>query len=158
RGVLRPIGGVLLLLLGASPVLAGSLRDALPQAARLTGIEGGTAFDALSNAIADAAARNLPIVAASAGFTYTYNPELEVFERSSETLGPLFLERPDTLGRGKLNVNVSYQYVELNEIDGTDLDKLEARDPIVIRVVDSAGNPLGFTANRLRYSLTSSIT
>jgi hypothetical protein len=154
RAVLRPIGALGLLLLAGSPVLAASLRDALPQAARLTGIEGGSAFDALSNAIADTAARNLPIVAASAGFTYKYNPELEVFERTSETLGPLFLERPDTLGRGKLNVNVSYQYVELNQIDGTDLNNLEARDPIVIRVVDSAGNPLGFTANRLRYKLS----
>lgn len=155
RAGLRPIGvSVLLLLLPvASPAPAASLRDALPQAARLTGIEGGSAFDALSNAIADTAARNLPIVAASAGFTYRYNPELEVFERTSETLGPLFLERPDTLGRGKLNVNVSYQYVELNEIDGTDLDKLEAPDPIVIRELDSAGNPFRTTANRLRYSL-----
>jgi hypothetical protein len=143
----------LLLVLAAFPAAADSLRDRLPEAARRTGIEGGTAFDALSDAIGDAAARNLPIVAASAGFTYKYNPDLEVFERTSETLGPLFLERPDTLGRGKLNVNVSYQYVELNEIDGDDMSNLEAPDPIRIRVRDSAGNLLGFTANRLRYDL-----
>jgi hypothetical protein len=151
--VLRPIGLSVMLVLVAFPAAADSLRDRLPEAARRTGIDGGTAFDALSDAIGDAAARNLPIVAASAGFTYKYNPELEVFERTSETLGPLFLERPDTLGRGKLNVNVSYQYVELNEIDGDDMSELEAPDPIRIRVRDSAGNLLGFTANRLRYDL-----
>jgi hypothetical protein len=143
----------LLVMLVAFPAAADTLRDRLPEAARRTGIEGGTAFDSLSDAIADAAARNLPIVAASAGFTYSYNPELEVFERTSETLGPLFLERPDTIGRGKFNVNVSYQYVELNEIDGDDMSELEAPDPIRIRVRDSAGNLLGFTANRLRYDL-----
>ena len=152
RAVLRPIGLSLVLMLAASPA-AADLRDRLPEAARRTGIEGGTAFDALSDALADAAARNLPIVAASAGFTYRYNPELEVFERSSETLGPLFLERPDTLGRGKLNINVSYQYVELNQIDGDDMSSLEAPDPIRIRVRDSAGNLLGFTANRLVYDM-----
>jgi hypothetical protein len=48
---------------------------------------------------------------------------------------------------------VSYQYVELNEMDGSDLDNLQAPDPIVVRVTDSAGNPLGFTANQLRYKL-----
>jgi len=41
------------------------------------------------------------VVSASAGFTYRYNPQLEVFERTSDTLGPLFLERPDTLGRAR---------------------------------------------------------
>jgi hypothetical protein len=135
----------------SSAVEARSLRDQLPDAARAVGIEGGTAFDALADAIADTAARNLPVVSASAGFTYKYNPQLEVFERTSETLGPIFMERPDTLGQGKLNINVSYQYVNLNQLDGEDTDSLQSPDPIVVRVVDVAGNPLGFTANRLNY-------
>jgi len=151
--VLRRVGVVLLAGSMAVPAYASSLRDRLPAAARLTGLQGGSAFDALADAIADTAARNLPVISASAGFTYRYNPQLEVFERTSDTLGPIFLERPDTLGRGKLNVNVSYQYVELNQLDGVSTSKLEAPDPIVIRVVDAAGNLLGFTANRLRYNL-----
>jgi hypothetical protein len=143
---------IVLAALVATPVQAISLRDQLPEAARRTGIEGGAAFDALAEAIADTAARNLPIVAASAGFTYRYNPELEIFERTSETLGPLFLERPDTLGRGKLNVNVSFQYVELNQLDGVGTNELQARDPIVVRQIASDGTLLGFTANHLRYN------
>ena len=102
---------------------------------------------------ADAAARSLPVISSSAGFTYRYNPELEVFERTSETLGPLYLERPDTLGKGKVNVSVSFQYVELNAFDGTDLRNLEGRDPIVVRAFDASGTPIGFRAVRLRYSL-----
>jgi len=150
RDVLRPIGVILLAALAASPAHALSLRDRLPTAARLVNIiGGGTAFDAFADAIADTAARNLPVVAASAGFTYRYNPELEVFERTSDTLGPLFLERPDTLGRRKLNVNVSFQYVELNELDGVPTNKLEAPDPIVIPAIPAAFGP---TVNRLRYN------
>jgi len=117
------------------------------------GIAGGSAFDALADNIADTAARNLPIISGSAGYTYRYNPQLEIFERTSETLGPLFLERPDTLGRGKLNVNVSYQYVQFDEFDGRSIKRLEAADPIVIQEFDSAGNLLRSTANRLRYGL-----
>jgi len=153
RALLR-VGAVAIALSLAPSAHALSLRDRLPAGARLVGLEGGSAFDALASAIADTAARNLPIIAASAGFTYQYNPQLEVFERTSETLGPLFLERPDTLGRGKINVNVSYQYVDLNQIDGRDTSKLEAPDPIVTRVVGVGGTPLGFTANRLRYDFS----
>jgi hypothetical protein len=151
----RILGAVVML--GAvlvPPAAARSLRDRLPDAARQVGLEGGSAFDAMADAIADTAARTLPILSTSAGFTYRYNAQLEVFERSSETLGPLFIERPDTLGRGKFNMNVSFQYVDLDEFDGQDLDSLENRDPIVARVVDVTGTPLGFTANRLRYDLS----
>jgi hypothetical protein len=139
-------------LVATGPAHALSLRDRFSATAKGVGLEGGGAFDALGDAIADTAARNLPIVSASAGFTYRYNPQLEVFERTSDTLGPLFLERPDTLGKGKLNFNLSFQYVELNQIDGVKSSELEARDPIIARVTDVSGTPVGFSANRLRYS------
>jgi len=132
---------------------AASLRDQLRASSLTVGIAGGSAFDALADNIADTAARNLPIISASAGYTYRYNPQLEIFERTSETLGPLFLERPDTLGRGKLNVNVSYQYVQFDDFDGRSIKRLEAPDRIVIQEFDSAGNLLRQTANRLRYGL-----
>jgi hypothetical protein len=137
---------VLVGVLVAAPARARSLKDNLPAAARLVGIEGGSAFDALGDAIADTAARTLPVVAASAGFTYRYDAALEAFERTSDTLGPLFLERPDTIGRGKVNVNVSFQYVELDEMDGVATSELQASDPIVVR------HPDRVTANHLRYS------
>ena len=137
--------------LATFPAHAMELRDQFSDAARRVGLEGGGAFDALGDAIADTAARDIPSVSASAGFTYRYNPQLEVFERTSDTLGPLFLERPDTLGRGKFNVNVSYQYASLNEIDGRGTDSLNNPDPIIVRVTDAAGVLQGFTANSLKY-------
>ena len=132
---------------------AKSLERTLSDASQLVGIASGSAFDALAENIADTAARAVPVISSSAGFTYRYNPNTEVFERTSQTLGPLFMERPDTLGRGKFNVSVSFEYVELNEFNGTDLTKLQNSDPIVIKTVDAAGNPTGFSARQLRYSL-----
>jgi Putative MetA-pathway of phenol degradation len=152
RRLLRPFCLTLLIAVAATPVGARNLVDELPDVAKLTGLEGGSAFDALGSAIADATARNLPILSASAGFTYRYDADAEVFVRSSDTLGPIFLERPDTLGRNKFNVNVSFQYVQLDEFDGTGTNQLKANDPLVARTVDASGALIGFTANELRYS------
>lgn len=111
---------------------AESLRSTLRNASRTVGIQGGAPFDALANAIAETAARSLPVVSSSAGVTYEYNPDLEIFERTSDTLGPIFLERPDTIGRGKFNVNVSYQYVQFDTYDGDDIDSLGNGAPILL--------------------------
>jgi len=126
---------------------ARSLERKLEDVSQQVGITSGSAFNALAENIADTAARAVPLISSSAGFTYQYNATTEVFERTSQTLGPLFLERPDTLGQGKFNVSVSFQYVELNEFDGTSLTKLESNDPIIIRTA------AGFRATQLRYSL-----
>jgi hypothetical protein len=131
---------------------AGSLSDQLVEGAARVGIQGGAAFDALAEQLADTAARSIPIVSASAGFTYEYNPELEVFERTSQTLGPIYLERPDTLGRSKFNVNVSYQYVQFDSYDGTNIDSLHSPYPIVTKV-RSGGVVTAANATRLDYDL-----
>ena len=136
----------------ANGARAGSLSDQLPEGAARVGINAGSAFDALANQLANTAARSLPVVSASAGFTYRYNAELEVFERTSETLGPIYLERPDTLGRGKFNVNVSYQYVKFDSYDGQDLNDLHSPFPIVTKV-RSGGVVTSANATRLAYDL-----
>ncbi len=152
RALRLRIGAVALVLAGAMPASAVSLRDRLPGVVRQPpiSIAAGSAFDALASAIADTAARNLPVISGSAGFTYRYNPALEVFERTSDTLGPLFLERPDTLGQGKLNVNVSYQYVDLDAFDGVSSKHLQSPDLIVLNDPTAAA---GFTGNVLKYNL-----
>jgi hypothetical protein len=151
----RAIVVILTLSFFALPSLghARSLERKLSDASQLVGINSGSAFDALAENIADTAARAVPTVSSSAGFTYRYNASTEVFERTSQTLGPLYLERPDTLGQGKFNVSVNFQYVELNEFDGTSLKDLQSNDPIIVRASDASGNPIGFRAERLRYSL-----
>jgi hypothetical protein len=65
---------------------------------------------------------NIPLVASSGSFTFTFNRELEVWEREHNTSGPILLERAETLGRGKFDVNVSYGYLKFSEINGRSID------------------------------------
>ncbi|MCS6925492.1 MAG: transporter [Candidatus Binatia bacterium] len=69
-------------------------------------------------------AADFPAISTVPGFTYRYNPSLQVFERSSESLGPVYVERPQTLGRGKFDLGVAYLSIDFDELDGKDLDRL----------------------------------
>jgi hypothetical protein len=153
-GVLKRIGlaAIVGCVLWTCEARAGSLSDQLPRGAADVGINAGSAFDALAEQLANTAARSIPVVSASAGFTYRYNAELEVFERTSQTLGPIYLERPDTLGRSKFNVSMSYQYVQFDSYDGQDLDNLHSPYPIVTKV-RSGGVVTQANATRLDYDL-----
>jgi len=144
------LGMLYALALPAGHAWAESLRGKLANAITTIGVSSTSAFDAMAETIATTAAHTLPVPAASAGFTYQFNPTLEVFERTSQTLGPIFLERPDTLGRSKLNLNVSFSYVDLDAFDGK--SHLHAPDPIIFQVTN-AGTVTGFTTNNLQYKL-----
>lgn len=62
-----------------------------------------------------------PLGSSSAGFTYTFDPELGVFNRSTETFGPVFSERPLTAGKGKLSFGVTYLRATYDRFEGQDL-------------------------------------
>jgi hypothetical protein len=104
----------------AGRVEAKSLRDTIvPDNPVLQG-----ALGPLGNAIGSQVANQIPALSTSAGYTYEWNPELEVLERSAKTFGPLFSERAVTVGRNKFNLNVSYTYIKFDEFNGQNLDKL----------------------------------
>src|SRR5690349_16801412 len=44
---------------------------------------------------------NVPLGSSSGGFTYTYDVARGTFERSTQTFGPAFAERAETIGRGR---------------------------------------------------------
>lgn len=68
---------------------------------------------------------DFPATATTPGFTYRYDPELNIYERSSTSLGPAFLERADTVGKGRYDLGVSYLLADFDELDGDDLEGLE---------------------------------
>jgi outer membrane putative beta-barrel porin/alpha-amylase len=70
------------------------------------------------------AAADFPAVSTVPGLTYRYNTELQAFERSSGSLGPVYVERPQTIGRGKLDVGFSYLFQHFDQLDGARLDGL----------------------------------
>lgn len=62
-----------------------------------------------------------PLGSSAGGFTYEYDETLGVFNRSTESFGPIYAERAQTLGRGKWNAGLSLLQAEYDEIDGVDL-------------------------------------
>ena len=64
---------------------------------------------------------SLPIGSSSGGFTYGYDSSLGTFTRSTETFGPAFAERAQTLGRGRFNFGTSYQHSRYTHLDGSSL-------------------------------------
>jgi hypothetical protein len=69
-------------------------------------------------------AADFPAISTVPGFTYRYNSELQTFERSSSSLGSIYVERPQTVGRGKFDFGLSYLYQNFSGLNGTDLSNL----------------------------------
>ncbi|MGH8604016.1 MAG: transporter, partial [Gammaproteobacteria bacterium] len=68
-------------------------------------------------------AAEFPSISTVPGFTYTFNPDIQAFERSS-SMGPVYFERPQSLGAGKFDLGLAYAFVNFEELEGQDLDGL----------------------------------
>jgi hypothetical protein len=53
----------------------------------------------------------LPLPSPSSGFTYTMDPTLGVFTRSTQSFGPIFAERAETMGKGKFALGFGMQHL-----------------------------------------------
>jgi len=82
--------------------------------------------------LATSVSRSIPLIAASAGVTYAFDPLTGTFAREPAIVGQLYLERADPIGRRKFNLNVSYQYVSLASLEGQEASDLQ--DPLPIRI------------------------
>jgi hypothetical protein len=60
---------------------------------------------------------SFPLGSASGGFTWTFDAASAVFTRGSNSFGPVFAERPLTIGRRRLNVGTNYQRVTFDHLD-----------------------------------------
>src|SRR2546422_11488586 len=80
------------------------------------------AFDRANQALFESIGRSLPIISASAGFSYRFDFETGTFVREGALSGQLFVERPDPIGKRRLNVSLSYQRVVFDRVNGKDLD------------------------------------
>jgi hypothetical protein len=68
----------------------------------------------------------IPMPSPASGFTYTFDETLGVYQRSTQSFGPILVERPETLGKGKLSFGVSYQYYSFDSLEGLDLGAVPA--------------------------------
>jgi hypothetical protein len=71
-----------------------------------------------------ASAVDIPAISTVPGLTYRYNPSLQAFERSSGSLGSIYIERPFTLGKGRVDAGFSYTYVGFDTLNGQNLNGL----------------------------------
>jgi hypothetical protein len=62
-----------------------------------------------------------PLGSSSPGFTYTFDPAVGVFNRSAESFGPVYGERPITAGKKRFSFGINYQNATYDRFEGKDL-------------------------------------
>jgi hypothetical protein len=89
----------------------------------------GNAQTAINQTVSTAIATQLavlPLISPSSGFTYKYDRETGAFVRTTTSFGPIYAERAETVGRGKVTLGSSYQRFRFNSLDGNNLHNLPA--------------------------------
>lgn len=61
---------------------------------------------------------SFPLASSGGGFTYRFDPELGVLTRTTESFGPVYTERADTIGKGRFNFGVNFSSFTFDKIDG----------------------------------------
>ena len=77
-------------------------------------------FSPFNSALA-ARLASVPLPAPASGFTYTFDPALGVFNRSTKSFGPIVTDRAETIGKKRASIGFAYQYFSFDKIDGLDL-------------------------------------
>lgn len=65
-----------------------------------------------------------PVSSSVGGFTFAFDPTLGTFVPTTETLGPLFAERAQTLGKGKFDLQFASTFFSYDRFDGRGLGHL----------------------------------
>ena len=109
-------------------LFGGSLRISLARNAepRQPGVT--ARFSSLSPDLA-AARSQAPVPSASGSFRFTWDPDVETFVRSRQSLGSILAERAQTLGRHYGIVSVSYTHLNFDTLEGDQLSDLRSVEP-----------------------------
>jgi hypothetical protein len=62
-----------------------------------------------------------PLASSAGGFTYTFDPALGVMSRATDSFGPIYAERADTIGRGRFNLGLNYSHYTFDHINDLSL-------------------------------------
>lgn len=95
----------------------------VPQAAESQQLRFASQFESLSAALASAHSQ-APIPSASGAFRFAWDPELDTFVRSTQSLGSGIAERAQTLGRYTGTFSVSYTHIDFDTSEGDSLTRL----------------------------------
>jgi hypothetical protein len=61
---------------------------------------------------------SFPLASSGGGFTFRFDPELGVLTRTTESFGPIYTERADTIGKGRFNFGLNFSSFTFDQIDG----------------------------------------
>jgi hypothetical protein len=120
-----------------------SLRQALGRAAQLLGSQQSASTIVALTSIEVATA---PLGTSTGGFTFTFDPLLQVYRRSTSSFGPAFAERALTAGRAKVSLGGNWVYSSYDSLGGFSLEGNELQlaknvnDPGLPRVASTAFN------------------
>jgi len=67
-----------------------------------------------------------PLPSPASGFTYRFDPTLGVFQRSTQSFGPILAERADTIGAGRVSFGFVFQRFSFDTIEDLDLSRVPA--------------------------------
>jgi hypothetical protein len=85
---------------------------------------------------------SLPIPSSSGAFSFAWDSELDTFVRFEQSLGSIFAERVQTLGRGRFNVSLAYQHVDFSTLDGSPLSNIRTVQPAFTQAYLDTLDPL----------------
>jgi hypothetical protein len=68
----------------------------------------------------------VPLPSPASGFTYEFDPALGVFNRTTQSFGPILAERSETIGAERLSIGFTYQYFHFDRVEGLDLASVPA--------------------------------
>src|SRR5207245_9843907 len=85
----------------------------------------------------------LPLASPSSGITFSWDPASRTFVSSTDSLGPIFSERAETIGKNRVFVGFDYQYLKFASLDNVSLKSL----PEVFTQPDTFDAPSGQTCS-----------
>ena len=68
----------------------------------------------------------VPLPTPASGFTYTFDSSLGVFQRSTQSFGPILTERAETIGKKKVTFGITYQHFGFDSLEGLSLGYVPA--------------------------------
>jgi hypothetical protein len=85
-------------------------------------------FQDLSGQLSTARSQ-IPIPSSSGAFTFSWDPDLDTFVRFEQSLGSLYAERAQTLGRHQFDFGFTYQHISFDTLQGDSLSNIRSRQP-----------------------------
>ena len=68
----------------------------------------------------------VPLPSLASGFTFHFDPSTGVFQRTTQSLGPILAERAETIGARRVSFGFATQRFAFDTVEGLDLDKVPA--------------------------------